>query len=76
MGLDLLSDITSILPNGGGILGGLLGDTGSVASSAGGGGLLNLTGSGTTATKSLASTVLTSPAFWLAAALVVVVLVK
>ena len=76
MGLNLLGDITSILPNGGGILGGLLGNVGSGASSSSGGGLLNLGGGATTATKSLASQIFTSPAFWMAGVIVVLVLVK
>jgi len=74
MGLNLLGDITSILPNGGGVLGGLLGHVGSGTSSSG---LLNLGGGGaTTATKSLASQIFTSPAFWMAGVIVVLVLVK
>ena len=75
MGLNLLGDITSILPNGGGILGGILGNVGSGASSSSGG-LLNLGGGATTATKSLASQIFTSPAFWMAGVIVVLVLVK
>ena len=66
-----MSLFSSFIGSGSGVLGNLLGGVGSIGT----GGVLN-TSTSSASSGGLATRILTSPAFWMAGALVVVVLVK
>ena len=66
-----MSLFTSFIGSGSGLLGNILGGVGSIGT----GGILN-TSTSTSSSGGLATRIFTSPAFWMAGALVVVVLIK
>ena len=66
-----MSLFTSFVGSGSGLLGNILGGVGSIGT----GGILN-TSTSTSSSGGLATRIFTSPAFWMAGALVVVVLIK